>query len=163
MSNSNGKMVAYLSGAIEYSPDGGAAWRNDITEFVTKVLGHEVYHPNEVIHDILSDEEIACFRDWKENDPLKFKDIIRRIIDHDLDVLENEADYIICYWDEYAKLGAGTHGEVTMAYKLQKPVFLVTDMPKNSISAWILGCSEKIFFDFETLKSHMESEFGSRG
>ena len=43
----------------------------------------------------------------------------------DLDAVVHKSDYLIVKWDESVFRGGGTHGEVTMAYWLGKPVFLV--------------------------------------
>ena len=122
-------------------------------------LGHEVFNPNEEINQILSDEEELHFREWKENDEEKFKTIMNRIIDRDLRHLTEKSDYVICKWDEYAVKGGGTHGEITVAYYHKIPVFLLSEMPRNRISSWILGCSENIFFDVESLLLELEIRY----
>ena len=65
----------------------------------------------------------------------------------------NQADYLIVKWDRSVFKGGGTHGEVTMAYWLDKPVYLVNNLPLNDISSWIFSCSDEIFDDFESLKN----------
>ena len=40
-------MIAYLSGAMEYANDEGEGWRKDITEWLSKNLGHSVINPVE--------------------------------------------------------------------------------------------------------------------
>ena len=122
-------------------------------------LGHEVFNPNEEINQILSDEEELHFREWKENDEEKFKTLMNRIIDRDLRHLTEKSDYVICKWDEYAVKGGGTHGEITVAYYHKIPVFLLSEMPRNRISSWILGCSENIFFDVESLLLELEIRY----
>jgi len=122
-------------------------------------LGHEVFNPNEEINQILSDEEELHFREWKENDEEKFKTLMNKIIDRDLRHLTEKSDYVICKWDEYAVKGGGTHGEITVAYYHKIPVFLLSEMPRNRISSWILGCSENIFFDVESLLLELEIRY----
>ncbi|TFB10055.1 hypothetical protein E3V36_05035 [Candidatus Marinimicrobia bacterium MT.SAG.2] len=152
-------MTAYLSGAMEYSPDQGRGWRQEVSLLLKERLGHEVFNPNEEINQILSDEEELHFREWKENDEEKFKTIMNRIIDRDLRHLTEKSDYVICKWDEYAVKGGGTHGEITVAYYHKIPVFLLSEMPRNRISSWILGCSENIFFDVESLLLELEIQY----
>ena len=152
-------MTAYLSGAMEYSPDQGRGWRQEVSLLLKERLGHEVFNPNEEINQILSDEEELHFREWKENDEEKFKTIMNRIIDRDLRHLTEKSDYVICKWDEYAIKGGGTHGEITVAYYHKIPVFLLSEMPRNRISSWILGCSENIFFDVESLLLELEIRY----
>ena len=152
-------MTAYLSGAMEYSPDQGRGWRQEVSLLLKERLGHEVFNPNEEINQILSKEEELHFREWKENDEEKFKTLMNRIIDRDLSHLTEKSDYVICKWDEYAVKGGGTHGEITVAYYHKIPVFLLSEMPRNRISSWILGCSENIFFDVESLLLELEIRY----
>ena len=152
-------MTAYLSGAMEYSPDQGRGWRQEVSLLLKERLGHEVFNPNEEINQILSKEEELHFREWKENDEEKFKTLMNRIIDRDLRHLTEKSDYVICKWDEYAVKGGGTHGEITVAYYHKIPVFLLSEMPRNRISSWILGCSENIFFDVESLLLELEIRY----
>ena len=37
-----------------------------------------------------------------------------------------------------------THGEVTMAYWIKKPIFIVNTLPLNDMSSWIFSCSDFI-------------------
>ncbi len=74
----------------------------------------------------------------------------------DLDAVVHKSDYLIVKWDESVFRGGGTHGEVTMAYWLGKPVFLVNRLPIDDISSWIFSCSEHIFDNFEDLKKKLE-------
>jgi hypothetical protein len=45
-----------------------------------------------------------------------------------------------------------------MAYRLGIPVYLVAAMPVVEVSGWILGCSTRVFGNFEELKSFMQAE-----
>ena len=84
------------------------------------------------------------------------KKIIRKIISVDLEAVVKHADYLIVKWDTSVFRGGGTHGEVTMAYWLGKPVYLVNSLPIDDISSWIFSCSEEIFDGFESLKKRLE-------
>ncbi len=152
-------MLAYLCGAIEYSPDHGKAWRAEITPFL-KSLGHEIYDPALDEKKNLSDEEVRDFRSWKSQDLNRFQSTVRKIIAYDLDWIENRCDYIVAYWDEYAGRGAGTQGEVTVAYSRGIPVYLVTAVPVEQISGWILGCAAEVFLSFHELKNYLELKYG---
>ena len=143
--------MAYLSGAMEYAPDGGEKWRKSLTFRLKEELGHEVFNPNEESIKILSPEERNNLKKYKENDQKMFTDLIHKVIDHDLGFLTQKTDYVVCYWDEYASMGGGTQGEITVAYHNHIPVYLLTTMPVTRISSWILGCSEKIIFDENSL------------
>ena len=153
------KPTAYLSGAMEYAPDNGEGWRRELASLLNEKLGHAVFNPNEEIKKLMSPEERESLNELKENDFDKFRENIRRIIDHDLNFITEKTDYLICYWDEYASMGGGTQGEVTVAYNNGLPVYLLTQMPLNRISSWILGCSEKIFNDRNSLLEEIENRY----
>lgn len=147
-------MRAYLSGAIEYSPDHGQKWRVEITPFL-KALGHEVYDPARDEKKDLTDEEVANFRRWKSSNLQRFQQTIRKIIAYDLEIIENKTDYVVCFWDEHCSKGAGTQAELTVAHRLGLPVYLISAMPVEQISGWILGCSTKIFKTTGELQAHL--------
>jgi hypothetical protein len=147
-------MRAYLSGAIEFSPDHGRAWRAAITPFLES-LGHQVYDPALDVKKNLNDEEVAHFRSWKHTDLTRFRATIRKIIDYDLDRIADRTDFIVCLWDEFAQRGAGTQAELTIAYRMNIPVYLIAATPISNVSGWILGCSTAIFGSVEELQADL--------
>ena len=150
-------MRFYLAGAIEYSPDLGRAWRKDLTVFL-RGLGHEVYDPVDDELKSLTEEERHCFRGWKATDLARYRVALRKIIDFDLDVVEHKSDAVIALWDQYAARGAGTQGELSLAYRRGKPVYLVTAMAPTEISGWILGCATEVFPSFEALRKRLHRD-----
>ncbi len=153
-------MLAYLSGSIENSPDGGRAWRAAIKPFLVEYLNHQVYDPSEAIPRLLGHETYEAFRGWKKTDPDRFREVVRRIIAHDLEILTTKADYVICNWDETALLGGGTHGELTLAHHRKIPVYLVTHLPLEDISGWILGCADIVLPSFNELRNLLDKKYG---
>src|SRR5205814_4433496 len=151
-------MRAYLSGAIEYAPDHGRAWRASITPFL-KSIGHGVYDPVQDEKKNLTDEELANFRNWKTSDLPRFQQTIRKIIAWDLDQIEQRTDYVVCHWDEHVLKGAGTQAELTFAHRFGIPVYLVAAMPIERVSGWILGCSTEVFLSFEQLQSFFTTRY----
>ncbi len=154
-------MLAYLSGSIEYSPDFGKSWRAEITPFLRR-LGHDVYDPAADEKKNLGDDEVANFRSWKTSDLPRFQRTIQKIIAWDLDWIETRADYIICYWDEAATRGAGTHGELTFAHRMHIPVYLVLGLPLERVSGWILGCASEVFTSFDELRAFLTEAYAGR-
>lgn len=152
-------MLVYLSGSIEFAEGGGRAWRAELTPFLTGTLGHQVYDPAEDEKKNLTDDELANFRRWKIDDPERFRQTVRKIIDWDLDWVEQKADYIICYWDEAASRGAGTQAELTAAYRRGIPVFLVTEIPPSEVSGWVLACATDVFPTFDALRKRLIGRF----
>ena len=154
-------MLFYLSGSIEYSPDYGKGWRRELTPLLTS-LGHTVYDPALDEKKNLTGEELKNFRRWKTEDLSHFQATIRKIIDYDLNIIEQKCDAVIVLWDEYATRGAGTHAEVTAAYRHGIPVYLVAGMPLPQVSGWIMGCSSRIFDDFAQLQEFLSREMAGR-
>ena len=155
-------MKIYLAGAIEAAPDDGQSWRADLTEFLDRELGWEVFDPSQHEQDFLTDHEKANFRSWKSIDINKFRPVISKIIDRDLDQLLNQCDAIIVLWDKYVLPGGGTHGELTLAYEHKMPVYLVLGMPIEQVSSWIVGCTTEIFQDFVSLKKYLQLNFKNK-
>ena len=92
----------------------------------------------------------------KKTNPNEYKKIIRKIIKVDLNAVVNKSDYLIVKWDKSVFKGGGTHGEITMAHWLKKPIFLVNSLPIDEISSWIFSCSDYMFNNFEDLKKKLE-------
>jgi GxxExxY protein len=148
-------VLIYLSGSIEFSSDYGKSWRAEITPML-RALGYEVYDPAADEQKNLTDEEVAHFREWKTSDPERFAQAVRKIVHWDLDIVEQQADALVCYWDEHAGKGAGTQAEVTSAFRHGKPVYLVTPLPRERISGWILACVTRVFPGFRELEGFLE-------
>ena len=153
-------MLAFLCGGMEFSPDGGRQWRDRLRNWLQDNHNHRVYDPTVETRRILNDEEFANFRAWKLTDLDRFRKVMRIIINHDVDVMSNQADYVVCFWDEAAIAGGGTHAEITTAYRKGIPVYLVSEMPVEDISGWVVACSSKIFPGFNDLKSFMTATYG---
>ncbi|HFE64163.1 MAG TPA: hypothetical protein ENK14_07090 [Caldithrix sp.] len=153
------RALSYLAGAIEKAPDAGCKWRAEISRFLEKELGHAVFNPCLEESHVLTAEEFRHFREWKANDLPRFRRVVHKIIQTDISTLLNKVDYIICLWDEYVLHGGGTHGELTMAYWHEIPVYMVTRIPLAEMSSWIIGCTTRIFSDFDQLRNFLRNEF----
>jgi hypothetical protein len=151
--------IVYLAGAIENAPEGGRPWRQQIGAFLTNELGLGVFDPTREENQLLTPEEFRNFRRWKAADLPRFRKAIHKIITNDLGTLTRRIDFIICYWDEFVQFGGGTQGELTMAYWHGIPVYLVTEIPIENISSWIVGCSTEIFQDFNALQEFLKERF----
>jgi len=148
-------MKAYLSGPIENAENDGASWRHDMTLWLKNNLNHKVFNPVIETKSIIGNINSSNFRAMKKTDPIKYKNIIREIIKLDLEAVINDSDYLIVKWDKSVLKGGGTHGEVTMAYWIKKPVFIVNSIPIDDMSSWIFSCSDFIFNDFKSLKKKL--------
>ena len=148
-------MKAYLSGPIENAENDGASWRQDMTLWLKDNLNHEVFNPVLETKNIIGHLNPSIFRSMKKTDPIEYKNIIREIIKLDLEAVINDSDYLIVKWDKSVLKGGGTHGEVTMAYWIKKPIFIVNSLPIDDMSSWIFSCSDFIFNDFKSLKKKL--------
>lgn len=152
-------MLIYLSGAIEYAPLGGMSWRRAITPAL-EACGHQIYDPALDAEKDLTDYEVRNFRSWKTADLPRFQQTIRKIIAYDLDIVEQQADAVLAYWDEFATKGAGSHGELTVAHRRGIPVYLVLGMPLEQVSGWILGCATEVFSSFAEAEEFFQNHRG---
>ena len=148
-------MRIYLSGAIEHSSDGGRAWRRRLASQLER-LGHDPYDPASDEKKDLDPEELRDFRRWKLEDPERFRRTVRKIVAWDLAKIERESDALVAFWDDAAARGGGTAAEITLAYRLGKPVYLVLGMPRNESSGWVLACAERAFENFAELEQFLE-------
>jgi nucleoside 2-deoxyribosyltransferase len=155
-------MLAYLCGPIEFAPDGGKLWRRELTPFLHNDLGHRVYDPAEDETKNLTEEEVNHFRGWKQTDVERFRRVVRKIIQYDLDIIENHTDYVICCLNGGAAAAAsgGTSSELTVAHRRGIPVYLVSDMPVEEISGWMLACADRVFPNVDDLKKFLLDRHG---
>lgn len=153
-------MLAYLCGPIEFADGGGKLWRQKLAPFLRDQLGHRVYDPAEDEKKNLSDEEVAHFRAWKNTDLDRFRRVVRKIIHFDLDLVENQADYVVCYWGDANAQSGGTSAELTLAYRKGIPVYLVSPLSRNQISGWMLACADQVFSSIEELKIFLNRRYG---
>ena len=155
-------MLAYLCGPIEFAADGGKLWRRKLTPFLHNDLGHRVYDPAEDEKKNLTEEEAGHFREWKETDVERFRRVVRKIIQYDLDIVENKADYVICCLSGNGAVvsSGGTSSELTFAHRRGIPVYLVTEAPLEEISGWILACADHVFRSVEDLKKFLVERYG---
>ncbi|HIA95096.1 MAG TPA: hypothetical protein EYO16_07445 [Candidatus Marinimicrobia bacterium] len=154
-------MIAYLSGGMENAQNEGADWRTEITVWLKNNLDHEVIDPVLESEKLVIQNDAKDYRDWKTTNPGKFKEFIRLLINQDLRAVIGKADYLIVLWDESILYGGGTHGEVTMAYWVDRPVFLINKLPEEKLSAWISSCATETFGSIDGLKEALLKEFSS--
>lgn len=156
-------MRVYLSGGMEYANAEGIHWRKELQDWIEANLKHSCFNPNEE-SDIFFNKNYPSvdFRQLKGSDIELYQEIATKLVEIDTHEISNRTDYLICYWDEGAAKGAGTKGEITMAKFFNKPVYLVTDFNLKDIPGWILGCTTKIFKDFEDLKNFLSDYYSER-
>ena len=150
-------MIAYLSGPIENAENDGADWREMITPWLNDEIGHDVFNPVDATRNIIKGLSNKEFREMKKAEPQNYKKLIRQIIDIDIKAVVEKSDYLIVNWNKSVFRGGGTHGEITLAYYLQKPIYLVNHVPLDDLSSWIFSCATEVFDSFEDMKVHLTS------
>ena len=146
---------------MEHAKNGGADWRKEITSWLIENLNHSVIDPVVESKKLIKNYKEEEFRSWKQTNPEKYVEIMRRAIIKDLDAVVNKADYIICLWDENVFKGAGTHSEVTFAYYNDKPIYLINKLGINDLSGWVMSCATEIVNDFESLKILLNNRYNN--
>jgi len=154
-------LIAYLSGGMENAQNDGAGWRSNMTNWLKVNLGHDTIDPVIESKKLVIAQGAEEYKDWKTTNHGKYKEFIRLLINQDLRAVIGKADYLIVLWDESILYGGGTHGEVTMAYWVDRPIFLVNKLPKEKLSGWISSCSSATFDSFDELKKALLTEFQS--
>ena len=150
-------MIAYLSGPIENAENDGASWRELITQWLKNEIGHDVFNPVEATRNIIKGLSNEEFREMKKIEPQNYKRLIRQIIDIDIKAVVEQSDYLIVDWNKSVFKGGGTHGEITLAYYLKKPIYLVNHVPLDDLSSWIFSCATEVFDSFDDMKIHLSS------
>lgn len=152
-------MLAFLCGPINRAEDGGKLWRRKLAPFLREHLGHRVYDTTEDAMTSLTEDEAANYRAWQTTDLDRFRRVVRRIIAFNLELIENRADYVICYLEPAATHDSATPAALTAAYRKGIPVYLVTPLPVEAVDGWVLGCSDQVFATIEDLKDYLASRF----
>lgn len=145
---------------MEFAVDGGRDWREKMRRWLEEHVNHATYDPTVEARRLMSAEDLRDLPGWKTTDLERYRKAMRFIINHDLDVMRNRTDYVVCYWDSAAARGGGTQAELTVAYRKGLPVYLVAEMPVEEISGWVVGCTTKIFPGFDELKSFLSATYG---
>lgn len=146
----------YLSGGMHRDNNLGAAWREKESALLLAmgylpldITALDVAYAN--AHDDIK-------RRPPEHDYLKTKsDIRRHFIDADINLIRNDTDAIVLFYDEFVRIGAGTLSEAYEAYTLNMPLFLVNDYPiTKEIPGWLQAETTRIFSSFEELNLYLE-------
>ena len=152
-------MKVYLSGGMQFAKRSGSVWREDFGLWVDRELGHLVIDPVQESRHLLKrlrGEHKRLFGasktggDWPEF----FREIVRRDID-----FVRSSDYVVCLWNDGARRGAGTQGELTIARDAAIPVYLVARNSLSKLPGWIQGCTTAHFNGFVSLKRFLIQQY----
>jgi hypothetical protein len=148
----------YLSGGMEYADNEGRDWRAQMQQWLESELDCSVFNPNRESQKFFETRYPGLdFRALKRDDKIRYREIVGQLVDFDSREIAERSDFVICYWDQSAMRGGGTKGELTMARFFGKPVYMVTAVEFGEIPGWVLGCTQNIFPDFESLRRFLSS------
>ena len=91
---------------------------------------------------------------------LQYKSNFRRhFIYTDIQLVKNDSDALIVYYDESVRRGAGTTSECQEAYDHDIPIFLVSAYQDwaTEVPGWLQGLTTKIFVSFDDLYVYLDN------
>jgi hypothetical protein len=149
--------IAYLSGPIDASIDGGVGWRREITPQL-KELGILILDPtNKPTNDFIEDpnihielQQLKLAGQWD-----KVNEIMKPIRNFDLRCCD-KADFLIVYLDLSITM-CGTFEEIFSANQSKKPVLIYCKQGKQAVPNWLFGTVPPghIFQTMEDLVGHI--------
>jgi hypothetical protein len=147
----------YLSGSMEFAPDGqfGGTWRQTCS-LKLKEFGY--YPLNITALDVAYAEQYGdIYMGVDKTDPLQRKMHIRKhFIYTDLQLITKDTDALVVLLDDGVRKGAGTISECQHAYNHDIPIFVVNALPDSEkISGWLFALATKIFKSFDELYEYM--------
>jgi nucleoside 2-deoxyribosyltransferase len=143
----------YLAGPISHEANKTyIEWREDIEQFL-KSIGHEGVNPLKK-YPVPAEERRKVETMMKaQKDEISREYIRRRIVNPDIAMVDS-SDAVIAYISKYS---TGTSAECGLAYYWNKPVYVVTNLPREQWSTWFVGLSTLIFLSFEELKTFLRN------
>lgn len=149
----------YLSGGMQHSPDLGGKWREEISV----ALRNMKYFPLDITAlDIAYTEHHGDLYHSFGSDPqyhLQMKSNLRKhFVYTDMELIKNDSDALIVYYDDSVRFGAGTISECQMAYEYGLPIFVVSAYTEwtKEVPGWLQALSTKIFTNFEDVLSYLD-------
>jgi len=141
------KFKFYLAGPISHAKgDTFISWRSTLERIILS-LGHTPLNPVKKFR-VPTKEKTVCLKMVRtEKCDVAREFIRRRIITPDLELCE-QADACIAYVPFYS---VGTSSEIFYFYFHKKPVYVVTPLPREKWSGWLVGLSTLIFTSWEDL------------
>lgn len=152
----------YLSGGMQYADKLGATWRESCSTKL-KELGYlpfdicELDRAYALKNGELLYESTKISRAVSVATELQAKSNIRKhFVRADLDLIENDSDGLIVFYNESARRGAGTISECQHAYNRDIPVFLVSEYKDwtNDVPGWLQALATRSFKTFEDLYAY---------
>lgn len=150
----------YLSGGMQFTPDLGASWRIKCSGVLKKME----YFPLDITQLDISytkahGELYKSFGAESEHHLQMKSNLRKHFVYTDLELIKNDSDALIVYYDESVRRGAGTISECQIAYNLDLPIFLVSayDDWHKEVPGWLQSLTTKIFTNFNDLYFYLDN------
>ena len=146
----------YLSGGIEKAANMEANWRIR----VAKKLKEQGYFPIDItaLDKAYAAAHGKLYTTFDEDEELIRKANIRKhFVYTDLELIKNDSDALVLYYDQSARLGAGTISEAQFAFLHDIPVFIVCHWEdwRKELPGWLHALSTKVFTSFADCISYL--------
>ncbi len=147
------KTKTYLIGPMQFSD--GREWRNDITDFLTK-MGVTVFDPYKkpFINAPNEDETIhqRMFKLMNSGEYDEVAEHFKSVRAFDLSMVDR-SDFVICYLNPKVPT-YGTVEELSIAIHIKRPVFVVVEGGKKNTPLWVMGMlpHKYIYDSFDDVK-----------
>lgn len=145
----------YLSGGMQFAKDLGAGWRIECS----KKLRELQFYPIDItMLDQAYAKDHGHLYEQANFDFFQYKSHLRKqFIETDINLLKNDADAVIVYYDESVRRGAGTTCEVHEAFRYGTPVFAVNAYKDlKEMPGWMKAETTEIFEEWDELYSYLE-------
>ena len=146
----------YLSGGMQHAEGLGGSWRAEASREL-KGMG---YYPLDItdLDKAYMKEHGDLYHSLSPDAHLEFKANMRKhFIYTDLELIKNDSDALIVYYDESVRRGAGTISECQFAYDHDIPIFIISYWSNwhKEVPGWLQGLSTKIFTHFFDLYDYL--------
>ena len=147
-------MKAYLCGSMTGLKDQGAGWRKKLRKWLDK-HGIESYDPCK--EETGEHKQYGISRKHKADWEMFPQALQERIIVKDLSEIQGKADFLLCHFTKYS---TGTVSELTFAYYLGIPTYIVSDIPLVGWPGTIARAPENALFEtFDELKTFLKEKY----
>lgn len=151
------KKRVYLSGPMEYVPDGGVGWREEITPKL-ETLGLAVINPYKLNNLIMKEGDLEKFPGWKLEEPERYDAMVASMASLDLAAARG-CDYTVVKVDKYINTGAGTHCEISTAWQNKRTViYWIDGVERKDIPGFLLGLYHHIVYSEKELLDYLKKD-----
>jgi len=140
----------YLSGGMEHAQDEGAGWRQEVSSALQDV-GFFPLDITALDRSYTAKHGKLYSHSGEENFIKRKANIRKHFVYTDIELIKNDSDAVILYYDESVRLGAGTISEAQVAFLHDIPVFIVSRWKRwwDEVPGWLQAVSTKIFISFD--------------